>query len=201
MPNSIFLILALTMSAAQNASAGRAIRGMDDESNPQAYWGRGFGCSSAAENFQISLEVGDLDAAAAKAESAAAAGGAPPRMSMHDGNTQDGYGALRRYRQINYLMPLKTADKVAKKLMEIGELSNYQLNRQGADLKPLSERIAILAKELSENAAALERMPAAKYFLTSRLNEFKQSLSCSEQGASKAAINLTLMGKPGDQRP
>lgn len=197
MPNSIFLILALTISAAQDAFAGRANRGMVDESNPAAYWGRGFGCSQAAENYQISMEVGDLDAAAAKAESAAAAGGAPPRMSMHDGNTQDGYGAVRRYRQINYLMSVKTADKVAKKLMEIGELSNYQLNKQGADLKPLSERIAILSKELSENAAALERMPAAKHFLTSRLNEFKQSLSCSEQGASKAAVNLTLMGKTG----
>ena len=186
---------ALVLALAQAASASRINRGMVDESNPDAYWGRGFGCSQAAENYQISLEVADLEAGGGKAESLALAAGAASRNSMHDGNTQTGDGVNRRYRQVGYIMPAKSAEKVAKKLLEVGDLTNYQLNKQGADVKPLNERIDILEKELSENQAALERMPAAKYFITSRLKSLKQALATCEAGASKASITLTLMEK------
>lgn len=189
------VLLVLILAAGQNAFASRAYRGNADESNPDSYWGRGFGCSQAAENYQISLEVADLDADGAKAEAVASAAGAPVRHSMNDGTTQTGNGVTRRYRQVSYIMPAKSAEKVAKKLMDVGELTNYQLNKQGGELKPLNERIEILEKELSENQAALERMPAAKYFVSSRLKSLKQALSTCEQGASKASINLTLMEK------
>lgn len=162
---NMMVFLSLVLAVVPTAWANRVLRAAVDESNPEAFWGRDFGCSQAAENYQIALEVNDLEGTAAKAESLAVAAGAPARVGMHDGNNQDVYGASRRYRQVNYLMPSKSAEKFAKKLMEVGELTNYQLNKQGADAKPVVERIEILQKELSENQSALERMPTAKFLL------------------------------------
>lgn len=191
----MLVFLSLFLGVAPDVWASRLSLPADVASNPEGYWGRGFGCGQAAENYQISVEVPDLEAAAAKAETLAIAAGAPSRNSMHDGNSSHGDGRARRYRQIGYLLPAKAADKVAKKLMDVGELTNYQLNKQAGQKDGIEERVALLEKELSENKAALERMPAATHFLTSRLKSLKQTLSACEQGVSKASITLTLMEK------
>lgn len=197
----MMVFLSLLLAVAPEVWARKVAFPADAESNPEGYWGRGFGCGQAAENYQISLEVGDLEAATSKAETLAVAAGAPSRNSMHDGTSNYGDGRNRRYRQIGYLLPAKAADKVAKKLMDVGDLTTYQLNRQAGQTDGIQERVAALETELSENKAVLERMPAATYFLTSRLKSLKQTLSACEQGASKASITLTLMEKGGDRKP
>ena len=84
----------------------------------------------------------------------------------------------------------------------MGELLNYSVNRQnnGDNLKQMDERIAVLEGELV-NTSALEKMPAAAYFLRSKLTSFKQSREACVVGASKSSISVNLQSKPVEAKP
>ena len=88
---------------------------------------------------------------------------------------------------------MKSAEKAAKKAFDLGELVNYSMNRSTNDQKAqVDERVAQLQSELSENKTALEKMPAATYFLTARLDQLKKVQESYEMSASKGQVSVTL---------
>lgn len=190
-------LLSLSLPAAAQPM-GMQISARD---NPEQYWNRGFGCSQTAENYNVALKVVDIDATAVKIDAMMTAAGAPSQVGMNN-NVYYGGGGQMRTRQMNYSVPMKAADKLAKKLMDMGELMNYSLNRQnsGDSLKQIEERIAVLEGELA-NAAALSKMPSAAYFLRSRLNNLKQSREVCLAGVSRSSISVNLQPKPADAKP
>ncbi len=167
--------------------------------NPESYWNRGYGCSSSAENYNVTLRVGDVDAMATKIDTMMTAAGAPSQMGTNNNYFN---GNQQRGRQMNYSVPVKSADKLAKKLMDMGELLNYSLNRQnnGDNLKLIEERIAVLEVELA-NENALEKMPAAAYFLKSRLTSLKQNRESCVAGTSRSSVSVNLQAKPAETKP
>lgn len=156
------------------------------------YWNRGFGTSAAAETHNVTLRVKSIEATILKVDALMAASGG----SMHgSGNTYtNNYnGTNLKYRQSSWLLPLKAAEKVAKKVFDLGELVSYSMNRSSNDQKTqVDERVAQLQSELSENKTALEKMPAATYFLTSRLDQLKKVQESYEMSASKGQVSVTL---------
>ncbi len=190
-------VLLLSLTCAANASSAAW------SDNPEAYWNRGYGCSQAAENYNITLKVDDIDVMAGKVDAVMTAAGAPSQLGNNStGSMNDGSGTVR-YRQMNYSLPSKAAEKLTKKLMDMGELINYSLNRQNATdtVKQLEERILALEGELKENEGLLLKMPAAAYFLRSKLNSLKQTRESCLAGVSKSAISISLRGKPAGAKP
>jgi hypothetical protein len=192
-----FLMTALLVGLAVAAEAQPAKVTLKD--NPEAYWNRGYGCSGSAENYNVTLRVGDVDSMAAKIDAIMTAAGAPSQMGNN--NYYGGY-QQQRARQMGYSVPAKAADKLAKKLTDMGELMNYSMNRQssGDTLKLIEERIAVLDSELS-NTAALAKMPSATYFLQSRLNSLKQAREVCAASSSKSSISVNLQAKPAETKP
>jgi len=192
------LMTALLVGAAIAARAQMPKVTLKD--NPEAYWNRGFGCSGNAESYNVTLRVSDVDAMAGKVDGMMTEAGAPSQL----GNNAYYYngGGQARARQMNYSVPAKAAEKLAKKLTDMGELMNYSMNRQnGADaLKQIEERIAVLEGELS-NAAALEKMPSAAYFLRSRLTSLKQSREVCMAAGSRSSISVNLQPEPAEAKP
>lgn len=184
--------------AAQAQPMGMQISAKD---NPEQYWNRGFGCSQTAENYNMTLRVEEVDAAAAKIDAQMTAAGAPSQLGINNQMYYGGAGGQQRGRQMNYSVPIKAADKLAKKLLDMGELMNYSMNRQnsGDSLKQLEERIAVLEGELA-NAAALAKMPSAAYFLRSRMNQLKQNREMCLAGATRSMISVNLQPKPAEAR-
>ncbi len=191
-------LLGVSVSA-QAQPMGMQISARD---NPEQYWNRGFGCSQTAENYNVTLRVAEVDATAAKIDALMTAAGAPTQMGMNHQMYYGGAGGQQRGRQMNYSVPMKAAEKLAKKLMDMGELMNYSLNRQSNpdSLKHIEERIAVLEGELA-NASALAKMPSAAYFLRSRLNGLKQSREVCLAGVSRSSISVNLQPKPADPKP
>ncbi len=193
-----FLLTAFLFSLA-HASQAQVVAKTVMKDNPESYWNRGFGCSSSAENYNVTLRVGDVDTMAAKIDTIMTAAGAPSQMgtnnNYYNGNQQRG-------RQMSYSVPLKSADKLAKKLMDMGELLNYSLSRQnnGDNLKLIEERIAVLEAELA-NGSALEKLPSAAYFLKSRLTSLKQSREGCVAGVSRSSVSVNLQAKPAEPKP
>ncbi len=159
--------------------------------NPEQYWGRGFGCSGASENFNIQLKVSDVDASTEHIEAMMASASAM-RQGMN-GNYNNGGNMNNGRRSLNYSVPSKAADKLAKRLIGMGELLNYSLNKAGGgdNLKQLDERISVLENEL-RNEAALAKMPTAAHFLNSKLNSLKQQRTACQEGAAKSSVNIQL---------
>lgn len=182
-------ILALLIISTVGAAQARRISWDGGGDN---YWNRGFGTTSAAETHNVTLRVKSIEAAFPKVEAMMAASGG----SMHgSGNTYtNNYnGSNLKYRQSSWLMPLKAAEKAAKKAFDLGELVNYSMNRSTNDQKAqVDERVAQLKSELSENKATLEKMPAATYFLTSKLDQLKKVQESYETSASKGQVSVTL---------
>jgi hypothetical protein len=195
-----FLWLLLAAALAPLASAQRYGDRFSDASptnNPEAYWNRGFACSQSAESYNVSLRVDDVDEAATKIDSLMiAAGGTTTSGNTYYNGGQD--GAQVRNRQMTYTVPSKNAERTAKRLMDAGELVNYSLNRQnnGDTLRQINERIKVLEDELKSGADALKSMPAATYFLRSRLSSLRQSQAACGQGTAKSGISIMLQGKP-----
>ena len=160
---------------------------------PDGYWERGWGFSQAAVNYQVTLKVVDADAAAAKVEKILAAGGAT--MTSSNGNGYFGGDARRRMRCIQYSARSDNAEKLSKKLFDLGDLQSYNVNRYGGAnaIKELEDRIGYLAEELESNKEALKKMPVASYFLNSQLAKLKQSRTTYEASASKAMIAVNLV--------
>jgi hypothetical protein len=173
--------------------------------NPEAYWNRMIGCSGSAESYNVTLRVTDTDVVAGKVDALMVEAGAPSQLgaamySYSYSNRPD--GAQPRARQMSYSVPVKSAEKLAKKVSDIGELINYSMNRQngGDAMKQLEERIAVLEGEL-ENKDALEKMPSAAYFLRSRLNSLKHSREVCKAAGSRSSISVVLQPLPGDSKP
>lgn len=183
------LILALLLIAA--APDGHA-RKVSWDGGGDNYWNRGFGTTSAAETHNVTLRVKSIEASILKVDALMAANGG----SMHgSGNsyTNNYNGSNLKYRQSSWLLPLKSAEKAAKKSFDLGELVSYSMNRNQNDQKAqVNERVVQLQSELSENKVALEKMPAATYFLTSRLDQLKKVLESYEMSASKGQVSVTL---------
>ncbi|UPT73674.1 MAG: hypothetical protein M0D55_17750 [Elusimicrobiota bacterium] len=179
-------------------NAGAQTPKINAKDNPEAYWSRGYGCSQTAENYNVGIRVDDVDAMTAKIDVMMTAAGAPSQVGM--GNSYMG-GVQGRMRQLNYSVPAKGAEKLAKKLLEMGELVSYALNRQhsGDSQKQIEERIAVLEGELA-NKSELEKMPAARYLLTSKLASLKQHRDICVAGASKSSISINLQSKPVEQK-
>lgn len=196
-----FLLTALLLSLAHAAHAQPMGMQISARDNPEMYWNRGFGCSQTAENYNVALRVEDIDATAVKIDAMMTAAGAPSQTGMNN-NVYYAGGMQQRTRQMNYSVPMKSADRLAKRLMDMGELMNYSLNRQnnGDSLKQIEERIAVLEGELA-NASALAKMPSAAYFLRSRLNGLKQSREVCLAGVSRSSISVNLQPKPAETKP
>ena len=193
-----FVLTALLFGLSHPAQA-QMIAKITMKDNPELYWNRGTACSSNAENYNVTLRVDDVDAMAARIDTIMTAAGAPSQMGSNNNYYRNNQ---QRSRQMNYSVPMKAADKLAKRLMDMGELLSYSLNRQnnGDNLKQMQERIAVLEGELA-NASALEKMPAAAYFLKSRLTSLKQSRDVCIAGASRSSLLVVLQGKPAETKP
>jgi hypothetical protein len=186
----------LTLLISAGASATKlAWNGADGDN----YWNRGFGMAQAAETHNVTLRVKSIDEMISKVDALMSAAGG---TGYGSGNTytNNHNGSAQKYRQMSYTLPLKAAEKAAKKAFDLGELMNYSMNRNQGDMKKqVDERVAQLEKELGENKAALEKMPAAKYFLSSKLEQLKKVQESYETSASKGMVTVTLQENP--QKP
>ena len=108
------------------------------------------------------------------------------------------YGGSVPLKTIVYHAPVETAEDAAKKVMELGVLKQYNAQRQGqaSQSDELRERVDQIEGELRENAQALEKMPAAKALLNSRLKRLKASAEVLKATDRKAMIQVTLLGQP-----
>lgn len=169
--------------------------------NPEAYWNRGYGCSGNAESYNVTLRVADVDASAAKVDALMTEAGAPSQLGNNAYYAYNG-GGQPRGRQMGYSIPAKSAEKLAKKLTDMGELMNYSMNRQngGDALKQIEERIVVLEGELA-NTEALEKMPSAAFFLRSRLASLKQSREVCMAAGSRSSISVSLQPQPAEAKP
>lgn len=192
-----FLLTALLSSLALAALAQRPGPKITAQENPEAYWNRGFGCSQTADSYNVTLRVGDVDSMAAKIDVLLTDAGAPSQMGQSNSGYYGGQGGQGRMRQMHYSVPIKSAEKLAKKLMDMGELINYSLNRSqsGDSLAQLEERIALLEGE-SKNAEALAKVPSAAHLLNAKLKSLKQSREVCLAGTTRSAISINLQSKP-----
>lgn len=191
------MIVGLVLLAA-SASATKAVWNAADGDN---YWNRGFSTAQAAESHQVTVRVKNIDEMIAKVDALMSASGGSGHGA---GNTYtNNYGGgTQRYRQMSYLLPLKAAEKAAKKSFDLGELVSYSMTRTQEDQrKQVDERVSQLKAELDENKKALEKMPAAKYFLTSKLDQLKKVQESYEASASKGMVSITLQESPAAQKP
>lgn len=196
-----YLATAILLSVSLAAHAQPMGASISAKDNPEAYWNRGFGCSQTADNYSIVLRVAEVEPVASKIDAVMTAAGAPSQMGTNN-NTYNGRGDQQRGRQMNYSVPMKAADKLAKKLMDMGELMNYSMNRQnsGDSLAQIRERIAVLEAELA-NVEALAKMPSAAYFLRARLNTLKQNRDSCLTSVSRSSISVSLQPKPVEAKP
>lgn len=162
---------------------------------PDGYWDRGWGYSQAAVNYQLTLKVDDPDAAAAKIEKILDAGGATS-MSNNSGSYYGG-DARRRSRTLQYMGRTDNAEKLAKKIFDVGDLQSYNANRYGGSsaVKDLDERIGYVAGELESSKEALKKMPVASSMLNCQLNKLKQAKASFEASAAKAMIVVSLVSE------
>lgn len=196
-----FLVAAILLSVSIAAHAQPTRTAISANDNPEAYWNRGFSCSQTADNYSLTLRVNEVDPVASKVDAVMTAAGAPSQIGTNY-NAYFGGGGQQRGRQLNYSVPMKAADKLAKKLMEMGELMNYSMNRQnsGDALAQIEERIVVLEAELA-NVGSLAKMPSAAYFLRTRLNGLKQNRDVCLAGASRSSISVSLQLKPAEAKP
>jgi hypothetical protein len=187
MANSRPLALAAVLLAAAASAAETP------KTFPDGYWERNWGFSQAAVNYQVTLKVADPDAAAAKIEKILVAGGAASTSS----NASYNYGgdARRRMRNLQFTGRSDNAEKLTKKLFDLGELQSYNVNRFGGNtpVKDIDERIGYLAGEIESNKEALMKMPVANSMLNSQLAKLKQSKATYEASAAKAIISVNLV--------
>lgn len=180
---SLTVVCAVT---AQNTTASRFTNG---------YWERGWPMGQAAVSYQLSLKVADFDDASAKIERVLTAGGA---TSIGNVNNFQGYfgNKQRPLRQLTYSVPLEKAERLTKKLFDLGDLQSYNVNRFGdaSTLKEIDERIALLKGEIDGNKAALAKMPIADYFLQSQLTRLVAARTSYTANAKKGMISIQLIG-------
>ncbi len=178
------LLAVILVSAARAQSAGPSMK-----ENPDAYWNRAFSCAQTASTYNISLQTADVNMTAAKIDQLMSQGGAP-NQPMHN-NSIEG----QSQRSMSYFVPVKSADKLAKKLMDMGELLNYSMNRQNNrdTLLLVEERIAVLQGEI--DSPALAQTTAAAHFVKTRLDQLKQVREMCVEGSKRSSIALNLRGK------
>jgi hypothetical protein len=153
----------------------------------------------AGDNYSVSLRADEVDALARQVDAVMLKSGATLTGDNRNGFNQSYNGESRRVIQLNYTLPSDSAEKAARKLLEMGELTSYSLNRQNNKeiQQQVQERIGILERELANNKAALTEMPAATYFLTTRLRSLQGSRDAYQRSASKSSISVQLSTPPG----
>lgn len=194
----IFILLSVLVA---QAVAGQARRAIWNDGDGDGYWNRGFGVSQAVETHSVTLRVANIDAMISKVDALMSANGG---ASHGAGNTYtNNYnGSNLRYRQMSYMFPLKVVERAAKKTFDLGELVSYNLNRSQNDArKEVDERVKQLKTELDDNKAALEKMPAAKYFLTSKFEQLKKVQESYETSATRGMLSITLQENAASQKP
>lgn len=170
----------------------------DPDANPEGYWNRGWNCGQAAESYSVTIVVEDAAAVFEKVDAAMLRAGAATQranMSIYRShpNTESG-------RQVQYSMPLKAGEKAAKTVWDFGELTNYSVSRHKAEdsIKAIDERIKLVQDELSDRV--LDRLPAARYFLKSKLSGLRQIRASCESGIGRSTVlvNIQPKAKPGN---
>lgn len=93
---------------------------------------------------------------------------------------------------LNYEVPAESAEKAAKKILEVAVLRHYNVQRivQPALFLEIKERIRAFSKELKDNEEALKTMPIATDLLTSRLDRLKSAEA--NHGAALKRVSLSI---------
>lgn len=171
----------------------------DPETNPEGYWNRGWNCGQAAESFSVTIQVDDAAAALLKIDALMVAAGAPSQLAAMTqyGHFQNGSAV----RQAQYSLPLKAGEKTVKKVWDFGDLTNYSVGRHKTEdsVRGIDERIKLLEKELSTQE--VERLPAARYFLKSRLAGLRQNRASCESGQDRSTVMVTIQEKQKPAKP
>lgn len=196
-----YLSTAILLSVSLAAQAQPMRAAISAKENPEAYWSLGFNCSQTADNYSIALRVAEVEPIASKIDAVMTAAGAPSQMGTNN-IAYYGGGSQQRGRQMNYSLPMKSAEKLAKELINMGELLNYSLHRHNSrdSLALITERISLLEAELA-NVDALAKMPSAAYFLRTRLNALKQNRDICLAGVSRSSFSVNLQPKPAEAKP
>jgi|GEM_PF-2629743 hypothetical protein len=154
------------------------------------YWEQGWGLAQFAATYQISLRVDNLDKASASVEKILSADGAPAGSSYG----QSPYRPKRPLRSFSYFFDTKKAERVAKRLLGIGVLESYNVQRTNAAdaVAAIDERLALLNREMKDNADQLKKMPISSYFLESQKQRLLQSRDSFVASEDRAQISVTL---------
>lgn len=172
----------------------------DPETNPEAYWNRGWNCGQSAANFNVAIQAEDAEAAFLKVDAAMVAMGAASQAGSNGMSIRYSGGEQIQARHLQYSLPVKAGEKAAKKVWDYGELVSYSVNH----VKPeelavgIKERISRLEKELEDDALA--RLPSARYFLKSKLSSMRQVLAQCERGVDRASLTVSIQPKPAGSR-
>ncbi len=175
------LLLAVLLSVALVAQAETP------GENPKEYWSRGYVCSATRENYNIRLNVDELDEKMRKITAMMEAGGAPHSEGINSGGSQR---VNERY--MRFTVPVKNAQKLADRVKSMGEIINFQRSVQDGDelLRGLKERISIVEGEIRD--PAVSSLPTAAFLLREKLAELKRRWDICAPGYEKGLITVQL---------
>lgn len=188
-------LLSLLLAAVPAAAQYPVPAGLDGE---DAYWAREFHAGQPTQQYNVQLECADPDKTeSAVRDAAEKAGGRLTNMSGGGGQRALHWqGKPRRFKHLSYQFPAAKAEAAARRISELGRLKSYSYNGHGADaLADVEERVAKLSRELKDNAAALEKMPAARALLRSKLQRLEAARQGMESGRGQAMVTVMLQSK------
>jgi hypothetical protein len=162
-----------------------------ESADAEEYWMRSYSTGQQwSVYYNMTLKVDDLAKAADKVEALAVkAGGASASARAMDTR---GRGSVSRC--LTYNISSADAAKLTKQLFELGEVEQYNVNRQSTPetLREIKDKIDKLGRELDSHAVQLQDMPAAKAVLDGTLSRLKQAQAANEASGGKAHYTIFL---------
>ena len=197
MKNLTLLALLLAVPAAAEKSPLEA-------DYPDGYWDREIvNYGRQGENYNLTLATEDPAAARGAAEGILKAAGGK-LLSFNDmssfasgmgGGMDPSMMRMRAAYSMSYRVPDTKAAATAKKLMELGRLTQYSTGSPYGvtQTKEADERVAKIEKEKKDNATALKTMPIARALLESKLKRLRGVLDGAKDSQGTATVTLQLM--------
>ena len=159
-----------------------------------SYWEREYGMGMIYDaQYNISLEVSDTEKAVNVIRKLLEASGGTANQG------QVYYNAGAQVQTVSYTLPTEKAAPASKKILLLGDLTNYNTNKPyaSAQLEEIEKKISEISQEIDSNAGALEKMPIARMLVTAKLNRLKTSRDAYRNGMGKAIVYITLTRPKG----
>ena len=171
---------------------------------PDGYWDREvmvYGGGHSATTYTVNLAVADPAKARVDIEAALKVPGAKlmsfvdQTSAMYQGGGE--MGAVMRLRPVyslSYQLPEAKSPLIARKLIGMGRLINYNVQTPFANpqKKEIDDRIEWIEKEMKRSSEALKTMPVSRAMLESKLKRLRANLETAKATAGIATISVQI---------